>query len=45
MATEDTGWRPKGGLQEYGGYEVWEYDHGPHEENQGEVDGDVQIEE
>ncbi|SHG73348.1 hypothetical protein [Halobaculum gomorrense] len=43
MATEDTGWRPTGGLQQYKGYEVWEYDHGPQEENQGETDGEVDL--
>lgn len=41
MAHQDSGWRPKLGVETYNGYEV--YDHGvsPHEVNEGEVDGDV----
>ena len=43
MATEDTGWRPRGGLEEYKGREVWEYESGPHEENRRESEGEVEI--
>jgi len=43
MATEDTGWRPKGGLDEYKGHKVWEYESGPHEENRRESEGEVEI--
>jgi hypothetical protein len=41
MAHNDTGWRPKGVEESCGGYEVWEYEIGPHEVNEGEVDGDI----
>ncbi|SFK82614.1 hypothetical protein SAMN04487950_1291 [Halogranum rubrum] len=44
MAHEDTGWRPKGGVEPYRGYDVWEYEIGPHEVNDGEVDGDISFE-
>ena len=43
MVNHDSGWRPKGGLQEYDGDEVWEYDIGPHQINPGEVDGEVDL--
>lgn len=43
MATEDTGWRPTGGLEQYKGYEVWEYESGPHEENRRESEGEVSL--
>lgn len=43
MANQDTGWRPKGAMDAYKGYEVWEYNIGPHESNEGEVDGDVSL--
>lgn len=41
MSHDDSGWRPKGGLESYKGYEVWEYEIGPHEVNPGETDGDI----
>ena len=41
MVNRDTGWRPKGAMEAYGGYEVWEYNVGPHQKNDGEVDGDI----
>lgn len=28
-------------MDAYAGYEVWEYNLGPHQRNEGEVDGDV----
>lgn len=28
-------------MEAYGGYEVWEYNVGPHQKNEGEVDGDI----
>lgn len=43
MGFKDSGWRPKGAMYEYNGYEVWDHDHGPHHVNEGEVDGDVSI--
>lgn len=43
MAHEDPGWRPEGGLQEYKGYEVWDYSIGPHELNPGKVDPDFEL--
>lgn len=43
MANKDTGWRPKGAMDAYGDYEVWEYNIGPHETNEGEVDGVVEL--
>lgn len=44
MANEDTGWRPKGAMATYNGYEVWEYNVGPHQKNLGEVDGEIDLE-
>mgnify|MGYP006273570781 FL=1 len=41
MVNRDSGWRPKGAMDAFGGYEVWEYNVGPHEINDGEVDGDI----
>lgn len=41
MSHDDSGWRPKGGLESYKGYEVWEYEIGPHEINPGETDGEI----
>ncbi|SEO67871.1 hypothetical protein SAMN04487948_104134 [Halogranum amylolyticum] len=40
MGHEDTGWRPKG-VEPYKGHDIWEYKIGPHEVNEGEVDGDI----
>lgn len=28
-------------MYEYNGYPVWDHDHGPHEINDGEVDGEI----
>ena len=41
MAFKDSGWRPEGAMDAYGGYEIWEYERGPHEINEGEVDGEI----
>lgn len=41
MAHYDTGWRPKGATHNYNGYEVWDHGIGPHEVNQGQVDGEI----
>jgi hypothetical protein len=41
MGHKDTGWRPRGGVESYRGYDLWEYEIGPHEVNDGEVDGDI----
>ena len=41
MVNRDSGWRPKGAMDAFGDYEVWEYNVGPHELNEGEVDGDI----
>lgn len=43
MTNQDTGWRPKGVGQRYGGYDVWDHDSGPHQLNPGEVDGVVDL--
>ncbi|QCJ46026.1 MULTISPECIES: hypothetical protein [Haloprofundus] len=39
MAKKDSGWRPTAAMDEYKGHAVWEYETGPQEINQGEVDG------
>ena len=44
MANKDTGWRPSEGLSTYRDFEVWEYNVGPHQKTEGEVDGEVRIE-
>lgn len=42
MVNRDSGWRPKGAMDAFGDYgEIWEYNVGPHELNDGEVDGDI----
>lgn len=41
MAHKDSGWRPKVGLETYGGYEIWDHGVGPHEINEGVTDGEV----
>ncbi|WP_348607554.1 hypothetical protein [Halobaculum rarum] len=43
MANKDSGWRPKGVAESYKGFEVWEYEIGPHGLNPGEVDGEVSL--
>ncbi|WP_199174957.1 hypothetical protein [Halegenticoccus soli] len=44
MSHKDSGWKPKCGLESYRGHDVWEYECGPHEVNQGEVDGVIEFE-
>ena len=41
MVKRDSGWRPDGAMDAFGDYEVWEYNVGPHELNEGEVDGQI----
>ncbi|WP_458210009.1 hypothetical protein [Haladaptatus sp. NG-SE-30] len=41
MSHKDGGWRPDVGLETYAGFELWDHGIGPHEINDGEVDGDV----
>ncbi|MFC7175532.1 hypothetical protein [Halosegnis marinus] len=43
MSNDDSGWRPTGATDSYNGHEVWDFEHGPHELNPGEVDGEVSI--
>ena len=44
MVNRDSGWRPKGAMDAFGEYgEVWEYNVGPHELNDGEVDGEIEF--
>lgn len=43
MANRDSGWRPMGATDSYEGFEVWDFEHGPHEINEGEVDGEVSL--
>ena len=43
MTHKDTGWRPDAGVESYKGYEIWEYESGPHEINDGTVDGDIEF--
>lgn len=39
MTDKDTGWRPKGAVHTYDGYEVWDHDDfGPHLINDGQAD-------
>lgn len=45
MVNRDSGWRPEGAMDAFGGYEVWEYNVGPHEINEGEVDGEIKFDE
>jgi hypothetical protein len=44
MTKRDLDWRPKGAAETYRGKEVWEYNVGPHELNEGETDGDIRAE-
>jgi hypothetical protein len=44
MTKKDLNWRPRGAAETYRGKEVWEYNIGPHEINEGEVDGDIRAE-
>lgn len=41
MAHQDSGWRPEPALETYNGFEVWDQGIGPHEFNEGEVDGEI----
>lgn len=43
MTHEDSGWRPTAGMEGYGGHELWAYTVGPHQINEGEVDGDIDL--
>lgn len=43
MAHKDLDWKPEGGLETYRGMDVWEYDVGPHQQTEGEVDGDLDL--
>jgi len=45
MAHKDSGWRPDGAMDAFGDYEVWEYNLGPHEINDAEIDGDIDFDE
>lgn len=45
MAHKDSGWRPDGAMDAFSYYEVWEYNLGPHEINEGEVDGKIDFDE
>jgi hypothetical protein len=45
MAHRDTGFRPNLGVEGYRGLELWEYDIGPQQKNDGVVDGDIDLEE
>lgn len=45
MTKRDLDWRPDGAMETYNGFELWEYNVGPHHLNEGEVDGDVTIDE
>jgi hypothetical protein len=38
MPIRDSGRRRTGAVESYDGYEIWEYDHGPHEVNDGDAD-------
>ncbi|MFB6161204.1 MAG: hypothetical protein ABEJ61_08520 [Haloferacaceae archaeon] len=43
MSHEDSGWRPKGAMEEFDGYEVWDHGIGAHQVNAGEVDGEIEF--
>ncbi|MFB6304216.1 MAG: hypothetical protein ABEH47_03545 [Haloferacaceae archaeon] len=45
MAHEELDWRPDGAMETYRGMEVWEYNVGPHQLTEGEVDGEVDLSE
>lgn len=45
MTHHDSGWRPTPAMETYDGFDVWDHNVGPHEINDGEVDGDIQFEE
>jgi hypothetical protein len=43
MTHHDSGWRPKGALDTYRGFEVSDHTVGANEFNPGEVDGEVDL--
>ena len=43
MTHKDGGWRPNLGMESYGGHDVWDHGIGPHEINDGEVDGKIEF--
>jgi hypothetical protein len=43
MGHRDTDWRPTC-VEGYNGYMIWDHDVGPHQLNDGEVDGDIEFE-
>jgi hypothetical protein len=45
MVKRKVDWKPEAAVDTYKGYEIWEYEVGPHEINEGEVDGDVSFDE
>lgn len=38
MAHEDSGWRPEGATETYGGFEVWDHGVWPNEFNHGDTE-------
>jgi hypothetical protein len=44
MSHKDSGWRPHLGVQSYNGNEMWDHVGGPHEFNDAEVDGEIDLE-
>ena len=45
MTHHDSGWRPKGAVETYNGFEVWDHGVFPHELNIAEVDGEIEFDE
>lgn len=45
MPHRKTDWRSNLGMESYKGLELWEYGIGSHQKNDGEVDGDIDLEE
>jgi hypothetical protein len=43
MGHRDTDWRPTC-VESYNGYMIWDHDVGPHQLNDGEVDGNIEFE-
>ena len=41
MTRKDSGWRPHLASDTFDGFEVWDHGIGPHQINDGEVDGDI----
>lgn len=44
MTHKDPGWRPNLAMQSYKGHEIWDHTGGPHEFNEAEVDGEIDLE-